>query len=85
MAVMCGDGASGTVGFRLLAGCFPNSSMLPGCLKPCQVSSFSLTVMSLSMLPQVVSGTPGRVYDMIKRRSLRTRAIKLLVLVRCWR
>ncbi|KAF5198947.1 Atp-dependent rna helicase fal1 [Thalictrum thalictroides] len=28
----------------------------------------------------VVSGTPGRVCDMIKRRSLRTRAIKLLVL-----
>lgn len=30
----------------------------------------------------VVSGTPGRVYDMIKRRTLRTRAIKLLILVR---
>lgn len=29
---------------------------------------------------QVVSGTPGRVCDMIKRRSLRTRAIKLLIL-----
>ncbi|XP_039168605.1 eukaryotic initiation factor 4A-III homolog B-like isoform X2 [Eucalyptus grandis] len=29
----------------------------------------------------VVSGTPGRVLDMIKRRTLRTRAIKLLVLV----
>lgn len=29
----------------------------------------------------VVSGTPGRVYDMIKRRTLRTRAIKLLILV----
>lgn len=28
----------------------------------------------------VVSGTPGRVYDMIKRRTLRTRAMKLLVL-----
>jgi ATP-dependent RNA helicase len=28
-----------------------------------------------------VSGTPGRVYDMIKRGSLRTRSIKLLVLV----
>jgi ATP-dependent RNA helicase len=28
----------------------------------------------------VVSGTPGRVYDMIKRRTLRTRAIKLLIL-----
>ncbi|KAK9093619.1 hypothetical protein Syun_028530 [Stephania yunnanensis] len=28
----------------------------------------------------VVSGTPGRVCDMIKRRTLRTRAIKLLVL-----
>ena len=30
----------------------------------------------------VVSGTPGRVFDMIKRRSLRTRAINTLVLVR---
>jgi ATP-dependent RNA helicase len=29
----------------------------------------------------VVSGTPGRVCDMIKRRSLRTRAIRVLVLV----
>mmetsp|Transcript_1482 Transcript_1482/g.2130 ORF Transcript_1482/g.2130 Transcript_1482/m.2130 type:complete len:399 (-) Transcript_1482:248-1444(-) len=28
----------------------------------------------------VVSGTPGRVFDMIKRRSLRTRAINVLVL-----
>ena len=27
-----------------------------------------------------VSGTPGRVFDMIKRRSLRTRSIKVLVL-----
>ena len=33
---------------------------------------------------QVVSGTPGRVCDMIKRRTLRTRAIKLLILVRLW-
>uniref|UniRef100_A0A0A9D6D0 RH2 protein-like n=1 Tax=Arundo donax TaxID=35708 RepID=A0A0A9D6D0_ARUDO len=32
----------------------------------------------------VVSGTPGRVCDMIKRRTLRTRAIKLLILLmRC--
>lgn len=29
---------------------------------------------------QVVSGTPGRVCDMIKRRTLRTRAVKILVL-----
>lgn len=29
----------------------------------------------------VVSGTPGRVCDMIKRRTLRTRAIKILILV----
>nr|WJH19515.1 Eukaryotic initiation factor 4A-III [Euglena gracilis] len=29
---------------------------------------------------QVISGTPGRVYDMIKRRNLRTRNIKTLVL-----
>lgn len=28
----------------------------------------------------VVSGTPGRVFDMIKRRALRTRDIKMLVL-----
>lgn len=28
----------------------------------------------------IVSGTPGRVFDMIKRRCLRTRAIKTLVL-----
>ena len=28
----------------------------------------------------VVSGTPGRVFDMIRRRNLRTRAIKWLVL-----
>lgn len=27
-----------------------------------------------------VSGTPGRVFDMIRRRNLRTRSIKLLVL-----
>ena len=29
---------------------------------------------------QVVSGTPGRVYDMITRRHLRTRSIKMLVI-----
>lgn len=28
----------------------------------------------------IVSGTPGRVYDMIRRRALRTRAVKTLVL-----
>ena len=28
----------------------------------------------------IVSGTPGRVFDMIKRRNLRTRNIKLLIL-----
>jgi ATP-dependent RNA helicase len=28
---------------------------------------------------QVVSGTPGRVFDMIRRRNLRTRALKMLV------
>jgi len=28
----------------------------------------------------VVSGTPGRVYDMIKRRALRTRSLKMLVI-----
>ena len=29
---------------------------------------------------QVVSGTPGRVYDMIKRQSLRTKHLKMLVI-----
>jgi ATP-dependent RNA helicase len=29
---------------------------------------------------QVVSGTPGRVFDMIKRRALKTRALKMLVI-----
>jgi ATP-dependent RNA helicase len=29
---------------------------------------------------QIVSGTPGRVYDMIKRRALKTKAIKMLVI-----
>lgn len=29
---------------------------------------------------QIVSGTPGRVFDMIRRRSLRTRSIKMLIL-----
>jgi ATP-dependent RNA helicase len=28
----------------------------------------------------IVSGTPGRVFDMIKRRNLRTRNIKTLIL-----
>ena len=30
-----------------------------------------------------VSGTPGRVYDMIRRRNLRTREIKTLILDEC--
>ena len=30
----------------------------------------------------IVSGTPGRVFDMVKRRNLRTRAIKTLIMVR---
>ncbi len=29
---------------------------------------------------QVVSGTPGRVFDMIRRRNLRTRGIRMLVI-----
>lgn len=29
---------------------------------------------------QVVSGTPGRIYDMIKRQALKTKAIKMLVI-----
>ena len=28
----------------------------------------------------IVSGTPGRVFDMIKRRNLRTRNIKMFIL-----
>jgi ATP-dependent RNA helicase len=28
----------------------------------------------------IVSGTPGRVFDMIRRRNLRTRSIKMLIL-----
>jgi hypothetical protein len=28
----------------------------------------------------VVSGTPGRVYDMIKRRALKTKSLKMLVI-----
>ena len=28
----------------------------------------------------IVSGTPGRVFDMIRRRNLRTRAIKMFIL-----
>lgn len=42
--------------------------------------SLSEDIRKLEHGVQVVSGTPGRVCDMIKRRSLRTRAIKLLVL-----
>ena len=33
---------------------------------------------------QVVSGTPGRVFDMIRRRNLRTRNLKMLVWVPSW-
>ena len=29
---------------------------------------------------QVVSGTPGRVFDMIRRKNLRTRNIKMLII-----
>ena len=29
---------------------------------------------------QIVSGTPGRVFDMIRRRNLRTRNLKMLVI-----
>ncbi len=28
----------------------------------------------------MVSGTPGRIFDMIQRRSLKTRCIKILIL-----
>lgn len=29
---------------------------------------------------QIISGTPGRIYDMIQRRHLKTRNVKMLVL-----
>jgi len=37
-------------------------------------------IKKLDLGQQVVSGTPGRVFDMIQRRNLRTRNIKMLVL-----
>ena len=42
--------------------------------------SISEDIKRLEYGVHVVSGTPGRVFDMIKRRSLRTRAIKMLVI-----
>uniref|UniRef100_A0A2P2I2C3 RNA helicase n=2 Tax=Hirondellea gigas TaxID=1518452 RepID=A0A2P2I2C3_9CRUS len=40
----------------------------------------ALDIKKLQAGQQVVSGTPGRVLDMIKRTKLRTRAVKLLIL-----
>jgi ATP-dependent RNA helicase len=43
-------------------------------------TSISEDIRKLEYGQHVVSGTPGRVFDMIRRRSLRTRNIKMLVL-----
>lgn len=43
-------------------------------------TSINEDIRKLDYGQHIVSGTPGRVFDMIKRRNLRTRAIKLLVL-----
>ncbi|EFJ29305.1 hypothetical protein SELMODRAFT_164382 [Selaginella moellendorffii] len=42
--------------------------------------SFSEDIRKLEHGVHVVSGTPGRVYDMLKRRTFRTRHVKILVL-----
>ena len=42
--------------------------------------SISEDVRRLDYGVQIVSGTPGRVFDMIKRRNLRTRNLKMLVI-----
>ncbi|KAH9971349.1 DEAD-domain-containing protein [Lactifluus volemus] len=39
-----------------------------------------MNVQCMRVLEHIVSGTPGRVFDMIRRRILRTRNIKMLVL-----
>lgn len=36
--------------------------------------------MCISVYAQVVSGTPGRITDMIRRRNLKTKSIKILVI-----
>lgn len=43
-------------------------------------TSISEDIRKLDYGQHIVSGTPGRVFDMIKRRNLRTRSIKMLVL-----
>jgi len=43
-------------------------------------TSINEDIRKLDYGQHIVSGTPGRVFDMIKRRNLRTRAIKMLVL-----
>jgi ATP-dependent RNA helicase DDX47/RRP3 len=35
---------------------------------------------SLARKPHIVVGTPGRVYDMIQRRTFKTRSIKMLII-----
>ncbi|XP_035459203.2 eukaryotic initiation factor 4A-III [Spodoptera frugiperda] len=43
-------------------------------------TSLDKDIKKLDYGQHVVSGTPGRVFDMLKRRALRTRSIKMLVL-----
>jgi ATP-dependent RNA helicase len=43
-------------------------------------TSIGMDIQALERGPHVVSGTPGRVADMIRRKCLRTRHIKMLVL-----
>ncbi|CAD6992810.1 unnamed protein product [Ceratitis capitata] len=46
----------------------------------CSGTNLGEDIRKLDYGQHIVSGTPGRVFDMIKRRVLRTRAIKMLVL-----
>lgn len=43
-------------------------------------TSISEDIKKLDYGQHVISGTPGRVFDMIKRKNLRTRSIKMLIL-----
>ena len=43
-------------------------------------TSISEDIKKLDYGQHVISGTPGRVFDMIKRKNLRTRNIKMLIL-----
>jgi len=49
----------------------------PGCIGGTNLGE---DIRKLDYGQHVVSGTPGRVFDMIRRRTLRTRGIKVLVL-----